>query len=352
MMIVDVGVHRPRAVGMAAEAWSNRRCLLPSPLAPPPTRRPYPVEGGVGRGTVGASSTCGGVYGGGGLQKRVDGVVVLGGGLRPGDTPQQQPMGVIPPWAKRRLDVAAWIYRQQQQQQQRDQEGSAMGDGESSSSSFADFASSFASSDFASASSSLPDAAAVAPKNPVQIAISGGGSPHCLPVIHPEYGHVIHEGTAYAEYLVMSHQIPKGDILKESSSYDTVGNGYFSAMLHAVPAGWKNIVVVTSEFHMPRSKAIFDAIYTLVGRALDVSFDLSYCAVSDEGLFEKGALEARKAKEAAAVETWKKNMERIDTLARFHSWMHATHLCYSVSRQDSFGPVSKRTRDGPLKDSY
>ena len=28
-------------------------------------------------------------------------------------------------------------------------------------------------------------------------------------------------------------------LLKEASSYDTVGNGYFAMTIHAIPAGWR-----------------------------------------------------------------------------------------------------------------
>ena len=28
-------------------------------------------------------------------------------------------------------------------------------------------------------------------------------------------------------------------LLKEASSYDTIGNGYFALTIHAVPAGWR-----------------------------------------------------------------------------------------------------------------
>ena len=44
----------------------------------------------------------------------------------------------------------------------------------------------------------------------------------------------------------------------EASSYDTIGNAYFSKLLHVDPAGWRSLAIVTSEFHMPRSRAIFE----------------------------------------------------------------------------------------------
>ena len=238
-----------------------------------------------------------------------DAVIVLGGGLRVPSDPTVQPLGDIPPWAVRRLDGAAQIRQ------------------------------SFGGN--------------------TKIAISGGGSPHGLPVIHPETGQVVHEGTAYAEYLIRTHGVPPLQILKESSSYDTVGNGYFSAMIHAVPSGWRNLIIVTSEFHMPRSRAIFEKVYSLVndsvlrGNGKDIA--LTFAAVSDDGLFDQDplVLEARKEKERESIATWKKNTDWMTSLHEFHEWFYATHLCYSCSRQNEFGVIdTSQKQDDRLKGTY
>ena len=34
--------------------------------------------------------------------------------------------------------------------------------------------------------------------------------------------------------------IPAKNLLKEVSSYDTVGNAYFCLVIHALPAGWRS----------------------------------------------------------------------------------------------------------------
>lgn len=52
------------------------------------------------------------------------------------------------------------------------------------------------------------------------------------------------------------------------SSYDTVGNAYYSLCIHVIPAGWRRLAVVTSDFHMPRSRALFADIYRLAGQSL------------------------------------------------------------------------------------
>lgn len=232
----------------------------------------------------------------------LDAVIVLGGGLR--ISKNAAPLGDIPPWAVRRLDGAAQLWSR------------------------------------CSAGTN--------------IAISGGGSPHGLPVIHPDTGQVVHEGTAYADYLMQSHGIPALSILKESSSYDTVGNGYFSAMIHAVPSGWKRIAVVTSEFHMPRSRAIFEKVYSLVNESFfqeDDRIRLTFASVKDDGIFENPhVLEVRKGKELSSMETWERNMKSITSLHDFHNWFYATHVCYSCSKQDEFG--IERDGDASLKESY
>eukprot|EP00897_Mesotaenium_endlicherianum_P000195 jgi/Mesen1/10176/ME000076S09684 len=94
----------------------------------------------------------------------------------------------------------------------------------------------------------------------------GGGTPHRPPVIGPA-GHVIHEGTSCADYL-LSKGMAAPSILKEWGSYDTIGNGYFALVWHSLPRQWRALAVITSEFHMPRSRMIFDWIFGLQGADL------------------------------------------------------------------------------------
>lgn len=47
-----------------------------------------------------------------------------------------------------------------------------------------------------------------------------------------------------------------------------MGNAYFSLTIHALPAGWRRLAVVTSDFHMPRSAALFSDVYEMAGRQL------------------------------------------------------------------------------------
>ena len=55
---------------------------------------------------------------------------------------------------------------------------------------------------------------------------------------------------------------------QETSSFDTVGNAYFSLTMHVIPAAWRNIAVVTSHFHMARSRELFADMYRTAGLSL------------------------------------------------------------------------------------
>ena len=89
------------------------------------------------------------------------------------------------------------------------------------------------------------------------ILVTGGGTPHKPPILHDRSGHVIHESTVCADYLVSELGVSPNSVLKETSSYDTIGNAYFSLTIHAAPLGWSEVCTVTSAFHMPRALASF-----------------------------------------------------------------------------------------------
>ncbi|CAL8461631.1 g1162 [Coccomyxa elongata] len=209
-----------------------------------------------------------------------DAIIVLAGGLTPD--------GGLPEWVTRRLDAGADIQRQQGKQ--------------------------------------------------CPVLCLGGGTPHKPPVLGPS-GHVLHESTSCANYL-KTRGVSGASILKEVSSYDTVGNGFFALTIHSIPAGWRRCSIVTSSFHMPRSRAIFHRCFSLAGETLwgnRAYFDLDYHAVRDDGAFPEDVLAARLHREAQSLENWERDTASFKSLADLHAWLHGTHLCYSVSRQDEFG---------------
>ena len=75
------------------------------------------------------------------------------------------------------------------------------------------------------------------------------------------------EGVAYSDYL-LSRGVPAAKLLKETASYDTLGNAYFSAVIHAWPLQWRKIAVVTSAFHMARTEVAFGTVFALLDKQM------------------------------------------------------------------------------------
>lgn len=159
--------------------------------------------------------------------------------------------------------------------------------------------------------------------NKCPILCCGGGTYHKPPYIN-EKGFVIHESTECVNYLVQQG-IDKNNIYREWSSYDTIANAFFSLTSHILcNLNFKNIGIITSEFHMPRSKEIFDWIYNLV----EHNYKLNYFPVTDFGLNEE-ILDSRIEREKNS----KKNVlilkEKIKSMREFHEWFYKEHNAYN-----------------------
>lgn len=229
----------------------------------------------------------------------LDAVLVLGGGLRDD--------GSLPHWVLRRLDAAAGLRR---------------------------------------------TAAGLPP-----IVLLGAGTPHKPPPTDTITGRPLTEGTAGARYLVATHGVPPGAVLKETQSYDTVGNALFGLTTHVAPRAWRSLAVVTSVFHMGRTRAIFDTTFGLGGEALSPAacssfFSMHYVAVSDVGIADDDALAARAAREAASTAAWREATDALPSLAALHAWVFDTHLCYATGRQDEFGTASNAEVDPKVLETY
>ena len=78
---------------------------------------------------------------------------------------------------------------------------------------------------------------------------------------------IITEALAMKNYALFLG-VPENKIILEEKSRDTIGNAYFSKEI-IVKKKWKNIFVVTSDFHIERAKFTFKKIF-------DQSFNIEY----------------------------------------------------------------------------
>ena len=168
-----------------------------------------------------------------------------------------------------------------------------------------------------------------------------GNSPYIPPILDPR-GFPVTEAKAMSNYCLMNGG-ERERILLEERSTDTIGNAYFTRVLHTDIMQLANLGIVTSKFHMPRSKEVFKFMYNL--EPLQFQYDLDFLEVEDFGMDER-AIKSRKEKEAKSLEIFLKSMRGIKSLHEFHKWINTKHKSYSAGLKDDFlnGAVARTYR--------
>ena len=137
-------------------------------------------------------------------------------------------------------------------------------------------------------------------------------------------GTPISESRAGALYL-NEKGVPLEQLRVEEISLDTIGNAYFARILYTVFFNLHNLLIVTSEFHMPRTKEIFEWIYRLPWAAHD--YDLTFETVENVGM-EKEDLDTRIEKENSGLQSVQTLRQRITSYEQLHSWIYSEHKAY------------------------
>lgn len=152
------------------------------------------------------------------------------------------------------------------------------------------------------------------------------GTPYRPPPLDGR-GFPIFESRAGANYLISRGVAPRRIVI-EASSYDTLGNAYFSRVIHAVPRRLARLLIVTSEFHMPRAEAVFRWVYGLDGPGPAAT--LAFASAPDSGIDAK-ALQARVEKEEKSMAQFQGLCARVHSLAALHDYLFAEHGVYSAT---------------------
>jgi hypothetical protein len=166
------------------------------------------------------------------------------------------------------------------------------------------------------------------------------GTVHKPPILN-EDGYTLFESNVAAAYLLERGIDPK-KILREWMSYDTIGNAYFARVVHTDPRGWRRLAVITSEFHMPRTKEIFRWVFSLDDPK--PSYQLDFISVTDNGI-EPDIILPRIEREKDSLETIRQIKEQISTLNEFHTWLFTNHGAYAVA-------AKPKRESGKILDSY
>eukprot|EP00041_Stephanoeca_diplocostata_P021091 m.484593 g.484593 ORF g.484593 m.484593 type:complete len:191 (-) comp21731_c3_seq24:3380-3952(-) len=115
-------------------------------------------------------------------------------------------------------------------------------------------------------------------------------------------------------------------IIGDTWSLDTIGNAYFVVAMICDPLRLQNVIVVTSQFHMERTKVIFEWLFPL----WMPTGTLGFAASRDRGL-DTATLALRNAKEAASVKSLKVLTEQHRdklSVAQFVMLKHSAYVAY------------------------
>jgi hypothetical protein len=164
------------------------------------------------------------------------------------------------------------------------------------------------------------------------LALSGGTFHKPSPL--DASGRTIFEAYAGASYL-LDAGVDSNRIVTEISSYDTIGNAFFTRVQHTDVRGWRRLLIVTSEFHMPRTEAIFRWIFSLLPEA---GYELTFAASADDGM-PPDVRARRLAREQASLAALPEKVVRFRSLAEVHSWLYADHGAYRAESVANFRDV-------------
>lgn len=153
----------------------------------------------------------------------------------------------------------------------------------------------------------------------------GGGTYHKPPCLN-SLKYVIHESTVCAKYLLEAG-VDSSDLMREWSSYDTIANAFFTLTNYVLPMNLDHVLVITSDFHMPRTMAIFNWIYNL--DSADSTTSNCHVDFLSVKCTDSHIIKARIEREKRSLATLQPTINRIKTLKDFHQWFFNDHKAYN-----------------------
>jgi uncharacterized SAM-binding protein YcdF (DUF218 family) len=199
------------------------------------------------------------------------------------------------------------------------------------------------------------------------------GTAH-VPQLLSADGLPIWESTACAAYILSKNNnkdsnatttnhiiIPPESIYAETTSYDTIGNAYFSRTSHTEFNGWRKLLIVTNEFHMTRTMKIFDWVFsvpsdtasTITTRGLKqlwAPYELYYLESPNAGMASEVAA-ARKEREALSSKSVDYLSKKYSTLREVYGFLTREHSLYAANRLVDRGRATAAdVEEGSVKD--
>mmetsp|Transcript_2414 Transcript_2414/g.7530 ORF Transcript_2414/g.7530 Transcript_2414/m.7530 type:complete len:249 (-) Transcript_2414:151-897(-) len=179
------------------------------------------------------------------------------------------------------------------------------------------------------------------------IVCNGGGTTH-----KPKW--VDANGYAVPEAALMGKQLEAmgvraEDIYVEGYSDDTIGNAFFARVMHIdVRPDWSRLRIITSEFQMKRTQAIYDWVFKELQPLPAQGREVTYDTVDDVGAMPAHALRRRRDKEEASLRAFVSgDLVKLTRLSQLHDFLFRRHSGYTWR-----GYLSKQRLSGALATSY
>lgn len=181
---------------------------------------------------------------------------------------------------------------------------------------------------------------------PIPIVLNGGGTTW-KPRHVDRHGFSIPEAALMAKHISRTAGIKPSVLYPESFSDDTIGNAFFARTMHTdLRPEWRDLLVITSQFQIARTEAIYQWIFGLSPRP-SRPYRLRFASVSDACL-DPRILALRQAKEAVSLRKFLAGpIVRMTSLAAVHEFIFHRHGGYTVQ-----GTLSKQPLDSELAETY
>lgn len=155
------------------------------------------------------------------------------------------------------------------------------------------------------------------------------GTTHRPPTVD-QHSFPIDEASASAAYLI-EHNIPSEKILIENWSLDTIGNAYFARQCILEPMELTNLAIITNDFHMTRTKLIFDWIFSLTNsnEIRSDKYHIDYFNVNNQGMTDE-QLTARIDKERLSCDDVQQKIQLKRTLSQVAQFLFIEHGAYKA----------------------
>lgn len=138
----------------------------------------------------------------------------------------------------------------------------------------------------------------------------------------------IWESTATAAAL-LDRGVPADRVFVETTSFDTIGNAFFARIAHTDIAGWRRLAIITTDWHMERTREIFEWVFR--AEPCPTPYLLHYVATPSVGLTGE-AVAARSAREASSLRSVARLARNHPSLRSVHSFLSLHHDLYAAEK--------------------